>query len=550
MMAVYHLEMTMHKPSELSSADQEKLIRALAMTLDDKRHPARIFETHISWIVVARDYAYKFKKPVRFDFLDFSTLDARHFYCQEELRLNRRLAPELYLNAVGITGNLLRPQIDGAGAVIDYAVKMHAFPQQALWSDRVDKAAISNQEIDQLALKIAQFHQAADIAPSDSAWGASEAIAEIAADNIAAIADLTKNSIEKNKVKDLHAWQDAQHKNLDGAFASRKAQGYVRECHGDLHCGNILTLDERVVVFDCIEFSERLRWIDVMNDLAFICMDLQSHGLHRLAARLLNAYLEHTGDYEGLAVLPYYRTQRALVRCKIALLRAAQMAPDLHATASHQAQAAKYLALALEGIRPTPSAILIMHGYSGCGKSTLSALLVELLGAIRIRSDVERKRMHGLAPTSRAGELPEASIYAGAATEKTYSRLRDLARHVVEAGMFVIVDAAFLKNTQRALFAELANELGVPFIIFDVRAKEALLRKRIVARAKQGLDPSDAGLQVLAHQLAENDPLSEAEMKQTIVVNSEGGMDEKIVRTIDHPLLMSFLKADLHTSVS
>ncbi|OGB22298.1 MAG: hypothetical protein A3I66_13845 [Burkholderiales bacterium RIFCSPLOWO2_02_FULL_57_36] len=530
--------------------NQRKLIRSLASVLEKDGAQVQFFETHISWVLVAERFAYKFKKAVHFDFLDFSTLEARRFYCDEELRLNRRLAPNLYLDVIAVTGSRENPLIDAAGTPIEYAVRMRTFPQQALWSHRIGTGIITAKEIDALARKIAQFHGDAAVASKDSAWGTPAALQATADDNLELLSSLLGASDAEIFVRDIKSWQAVQQQNLGSAFENRKAYGMVRECHGDLHGGNILTINDRVEVFDCIEFNEGLRWIDVMNDIAFITMDLQTQGKHGLAARFLNRYLEISGDYDGLAVLRYYQTQRALVRCKVALLRARQLRAEARDAAPHEAQAARYLAFSAESIKPAPAALIIMHGYSGSGKSTFSELLVELAGAVRIRSDVERKRMHGLAATSRVEAAPDAGLYDAAATQLTYGRLCILARHVIESGLPVIVDAAFLKMEQRHLFEDLAHALRAPFFIFELRAAEAALKQRITVRAEQDRDPSDAGLQVLAHQIAHHDPLSDEEMKHTIAVDSEPGMDMETVRKIADPVLrvLRYVPAHSHSS--
>jgi hypothetical protein len=287
-----------------------------------------------------------------------------------------------------------------------------------------------------------------------------------------------------------------------------------------------------VHIFDCIEFDPGLRWIDVVNDIAFIVMDLQFRQRPELAARLLNSYLQQTGDYTGLAVLRYYLIQRALVRGKVALLRSRQLATHSQEAVDCRSQALRYLALAARSVAPGAAAILITHGFSGSGKSAFSRHVVELLGAVQIRSDVERKRMFEIAATVRAGAAPGAGIYNQAATDATYRRLLALARSIIEAGMPVIVDAAFLKTEERAWFATLAEELGVRFFIFDLRASEATLRERILARQARGNDASDAGLDVLAQQLKTAEPLTNRESKHTLAIDNEAGVGIEAVRKL------------------
>lgn len=525
----------MHESATLET--QRHLIATLQRTLEnDHGRPLQLIETHISWVLVDADLAYKFKKALHFDFLDFSTLEARRFYCMEELRLNRRLAPAIYLDVVAIGGSAEQPVLNGGGAAIEYAVKMQAFEQQALWSWRLQNQLITPPEIDALAQKIARFHLAIPSAPEGSAWGEPAGLRAISDDSFAVIRTLTDTPESRRQLAELSAWLDHQHAHLHQVFLHRRQAGFIRECHGDLHSNNILTWRERVEVFDCIEFNDGLRWIDVMNDLAFILMDLEFRGRPDLAARMLNRSLQESGDYEGLTVLRYYRIERALVRSKVACLRAGQAnaanAADAATAAAASDEARRYLALAARDMRPGPAAIMITHGFSGSGKSVFSRALLELLGAVQIRSDLERKRMHGLAATDYAGAAPGDGIYATLFSESTYRRLLELARLIVAAGLPVIVDAAFLKKEQRDLFAALARELALPFVIFDLHADVGVLLARVVARRAEGIDPSDAGPEVLAQQLATAEALAEDELAQSLPVDTSAVLSQDMLEKI------------------
>jgi aminoglycoside phosphotransferase family enzyme/predicted kinase len=511
---------------------QKKLLDTLVESLQQQGAQVRLIETHISWILLTLDIAYKFKKALRLDFLDYSTPDARRLYCHEEVRLNRRLAPDIYLGVASITGTPQQPVIDGSGPALEHAVKMRAFEQQSLWEYRVTHTLITPQEIDLLAHKLAAFYRCAARAPSASAWGTPAVIAARSSADLAVIADLLPDFDDKRVAQALMEWQASQHVALGKAFMRRKALGWIRECHGDLHCGNIITCGERVDVFDGIEFSDALRWIDVMHDLAFVWMDLQCRGRADLAARMMNRYLQLSGDYRGLAVLRYYGVQRALVRCKVALLRSRQLGGAAAAQAAIEARS--YLTFAARAMAPataaTTAAIIITHGFSGSGKSTLCGALVELLGAVQVRSDIERKRLHAIAPDQKAAAGPGAGIYGMRASRACYLRIRRLARDIAIAGMPVIVDAAFLQRAQRIQLQQLAQELDVPFFIIDVHANLATLRARVVEREQRGNDVSDAGLGVLEHQLATHEPLGTDELPYVIKVDSERAMDSAQMR--------------------
>ena len=503
-------------------SDQARMVAALAAALGTAVQPVQVFETHISWVLVAGDHAYKLKKAVRFDFADLSTLALRRFYCEEELRLNARLAPELYLAVVPVYGPPDHAALTGHGEPIEYAVKMRAFPQQALWSWRLQHGLLSDLEIDALADRLADFHEHAAIAPANSPWCTPAALEAIADETLLAIARLAPSPEARGDADRLLAWERLQRARLADVFAARKMSGQVRECHGDLHSANILTLGDQVQAFDGIDFNESLRWIDVMNDLAFACMDLRFRKRGELAARLLNRYHERTGDYSGLAVFRYYETHRALIRCKVALLRAAQCTPGSADAAEAMQQAMDYLGFASSRIAPAKPALIITHGFSGCGKSTVARQLVERLDAVQLRSDVERKRMHGIPQEVSAG----AGIYGADATRHTYARLQELAVQAVRAGTTAIVDATFLRMEQRQTFRHLAKTLGVPFLILDIRASTSVMRSRIAYRQRQqhvGRDASDAGIDTLERQLSDHDPFSEDELAQVLVIDTESG---------------------------
>ena len=423
------------------------------------QHPVECFETHLSWVLVAGGFAYKIKKALHFDFVDFSTLAARRFFCEAELQLNRRLAPHLYLSVETITGSVQQPQIGGSGEAIDYLVKMRAFDQAALWSARVAGGLLSAAEVDALARQIADFHHTTDRAPLRSTWANAQTVAKTADENLHALSMLAPSRKIADMVRKLTVWQRNRHAVLGHVFDERREKGFVRECHGDLHAGNVVTLNDQVAAFDCIEFSETLRWIDVINDIAFIDMDIECLGSPAMAARLLDGYLSATGDYSGLSLLRYYRVERALVRARVSLIQAAQhrieppaaaLRVEASGTGSPMAQALRYLQFSMRAIALPVTAIMITHGLSGSGKSTFSQCWLELTGAIRLRSDVERKRLHAMVDTSRNVVPVEHGLYTIAASGATYAHLQALARQVLSAGYPVIIDAAFLMKQPSA----------------------------------------------------------------------------------------------------
>jgi aminoglycoside phosphotransferase family enzyme/predicted kinase len=502
-------------------ADQARLVAAL-------RDPARfggackhveLIETHISCVLLTGTAAYKIKKPVQLGFLDFTTLAARRFYCEEELRLNRRLAPGLYLGVVAITGDVDRPEIDGSGPVLDYAVKMREFPQEALLSHALDRGELALEDIDTLAARVARFHGEVAVATPDGRYGDPEDVLRAARANFDAIRPLAGSPRERAELDALEAWTSREYVALRPRLAARRDGGFVRECHGDLHLGNIARVDGEITVFDCIEFNDRMRWIDVMSEVAFTVMDLHHRGRSDLAHRFVNAYLELTGDYAGVLLLPFHLVYRAMVRAKVAGLRAAQLGPGVERALSWS-DYRDCVALAARLARPRPRALVITHGLAGCGKTTVSQALLERTGAIRIRTDVERKRLAGLAAAARSRSAIDRDLYAKESTRKTYEHVLTLASCVVEGGSVALIDGAFLARWQRDLFRERASALGVPFIIVAVAGYEATLRRRIERRARLRADASEADVAVLEHQQLTQEPLEDDE--QAFVVTLDG----------------------------
>jgi aminoglycoside phosphotransferase family enzyme/predicted kinase len=468
-------------------------------------------ETHISDVFLTGEYAYKLKKPLNLGFLDFSTLEKRRFCCEEELRLNRRLAPELYLDVVPITGRPAHPRICGDGEPLEYAVRMRQFDQAGLLERLIDRGELTSAHTDEIADVVAGFHTALPPATGESLYGSAESIIGPALQNFDQLLHLIESEQDRAALDRLRQWTCAQHAELVSVFEERRRGDFVRECHGDLHLGNIVLIDGRVRIFDCIEFSPVLRWLDVINETAFLAMDLLQRRRRDLAFRFLNRYLEATGDYSGVRLLRYYMVYRALVRAKVALMRAAQHDVERATIPALQAKCSAHLALAERLIQAARPALVILHGLSGSGKTSVSQIVLESVGAIRIRSDIERKRLHGFSGSARSGSAVGEGIYTEAADAATYGRLAELASRVLDGEVPVLVDATFLELGQREGFRSLADKRRVPFAILHSEASELELRRRIAQRARDGADASEATAAVLDRQLRTQAPLRSEE---------------------------------------
>ena len=471
-------------------------------------HPVsqiEVIETHISWLLLTGDYAYKIKKPVNFGFLDFTTLEQRRYCCEEELRLNQRLAPDIYEAVVPISGSAEHPRLGDASAPIEYAVRMRQFDSNQRLDQLLHRHLFQAQWIDELADQIADFHQRIPIVAQDSPWGEPEAIDGAVFDNFS---PPNRDRLDADDIALLE--QLEQHTRstfvaLRDTLVARKREGHVRECHGDLHLGNITLWHDQLRLFDCIEFNLQFRWIDTICDLAFLLMDLEANGQFRWANRLLNRYLELTGDYEGLALLNFYKTYRAMVRAKVALLGEQPNISEFR----------HYLQLTATYCTPRKPFLLLMHGVSGSGKSYLSKQLFEAVSAIRIRSDVERKRIYRNALRSEPLEL-----YGSDMNLRTFNRLIDTTRLMLRAGLPVVVDATFIRHRGRNLFRQMAEREQVELRIISCHCDQKLIAARLKRRAEEGVDPSDADVEVMQRQLALLHPLTAEEHLYALEVDT------------------------------
>lgn len=497
-------------------------------------HPAeRIehIETHISHVFLAGDYAYKVKKPLDLGFLDFSTLARRRFFCEEEIRLNGRLAPHIYLDVVPITGREDAPRVGGEGEPLEYAVRMRRFPQDRL----LTRLPVTGELADRIAERVACFHGEIPAATPESGFGTPEAVLRPMRNNFTQIRARVRDPEAVARLDPLEAWTVRRWEALTPVIQARLEAGRVRECHGDMHRGNIALVDGEILIFDGIEFNPDLRWIDTMSEVAFLIMDLDEADEAGPARRLLNRYLELGGDYGGLAVLDFYKVYRAMVRAKVTAIRLGQ--PDVEPEEARRdwAEYDRYLALAERYVRPRRPRLILTHGVSGSGKTRLAIGLRERLPLIHVRSDVERKRLHGLAAEARTrpGGLG-TGIYTPEAGERTYTRLLELARTILDARYDALIDAAFLRADQRRPFLALAGRLGVECVILDLQAPEPVLRERVAARAAEGRDPSEAGLLVLERQLQTREPLSVSEQRLAVALDTaEAGADERLVGQLE-----------------
>jgi uncharacterized protein len=494
------------------SDDQKEFVPADILHPGAFPHPITGFavrETNLSWIVLTGPYAYKIKKNVLLSFADQSTVEKRKALCEEELRLNRRLASDLYEAVLPITNGGAGLQIGGAGVVVDYAVKMKQFEAgqelSVLLADRLVDAA----EIASFGARLADFHQSLPKAVGAPDMQGTQHLHDAVLGSLATVLCHLDEAARPPALGILVDWiHDFFHNSL-GLLCRRERDGHIRECHGDLHARNIVRWHGQLIPFDSLEFDPKLRWIDTMNDAAFLFMDLASHNRQDLAFSFINAYLSRTGDYDGVRVLRFYAVYRALIRAMVDLLAAENQTAGREI---FRRQACLRLDTATTFLRAHHPAMIIMHGLSGSGKSTVSERLAEQMGAIQIRSDVERRRLQT--------ESGASAIHVEAFNQRTYGRLLGCAANCLQGGVSAIVDAAFLDASNRDQFRTWADSHDIPFLIVSCQADVPELEARIERRRHSGRDPSDADLSELRRQLSAWKPIGDFDESRVVTMDT------------------------------
>ncbi|WP_197442065.1 bifunctional aminoglycoside phosphotransferase/ATP-binding protein [Thalassoglobus polymorphus] len=496
------------------SNNHPPLVKSL-MSGDAYPHPVEkieLLETHISWILLTGKYAYKVKKPVELGFLDFSTLSQRQHFCEEELRLNRRFSKDLYLDVVSIKqfGTQLKVTEEEGGQTVEYAVRMHQFSQAEQGNEMLKSGRLTHVEFNDFAESLAQFHHQAGLAPIKGT-DPDSTVHHPALENFRHLNQVDWDDGMRQSLDEIQAWTTSTYHDHSGIFRQRSQDGFVRDCHGDLHLGNIVWWNERLTPFDCLEFNEQLRQIDVMSEIAFLIMDLDDHQRSGFARSFLNSYLEQTGDYSGLRILTFYLVYRSMVRAKVAAIRLEQGHLSPEECDDLKQECHSYIKLAHQYTQAKTPSLAITCGLSGSGKTTGSESLVREDAFVRIRSDVERKRVFGLNPLDRSSNEIATGLYSQSANAKTEERLLAAATDALQAGFSVIVDATFLKQEQRRPFMQLAKEKKVSFRICHFEAAHDVLRQRVQQRRQLNSDASDATVDVLEHQIKIQEPFSTEE---------------------------------------
>ena len=487
--------------------------------------PIQLIQTHISYVLLTGDYAYKLKKPANFGFLDFSTLEKRKHFCEEELRLNQRGAGELYLEVIPLTCAGEEYHLGGTGEAVEYAIKMRQFPQESLFSELFAAGNLQESNLEELGRVVAQYHAQAHTNDYIRSFGEVSQVRLAIDENYQQAEKYIGGPQTQAQFEETKQYTDNFFVQNPELFKSRIDNHYICEGHGDLHLRNIALWHDKIMLFDCIEFNEPFRFVDVMYDVAFTVMDIEARGRKDLGNAFLNAYVEQTGDWEGLQVLPLYLSRQAYVRAKVnSFLLDDPSVPDVVKEEAAKTASA-YYHQAWEYTKPQQGKLILMSGLSGAGKSTTAKYLARKLNAVHLRSDAVRKHLAGISLLARGGD----EIYTPEMTQKTYSRLLALGIILANQGWSVILDAKYDRQDLRAEAISQATEHQLPLYIINCTAPVEVLTQRLLHRTG---DIADATADLLTSQINQSQPFTDQEQSYITVVDTTLPLEAQLSKLI------------------
>jgi len=512
-----------------------KLPKVVKALLDPKAYPEtpeqiELVQTQMSFVFLADDYVYKVKKPVNLGYLDYTSLDKRHFYCQREVELNRRLCPEVYLGVVPVTRGKGGIRIGGQGEVIEYAVKMRRLPQEAMMDVLLARNQVLPEMVAGIAQKLVEFHQRAETNASISAFGELSAIAKNTDENFTQTEKYIGNTISREKYQHIKDYTDNFMKKNTFLFRKRVTDGKIRDCHGDLHAAHICFTDG-ICIYDCIEFNDRFRYCDVASEIAFLAMDLDHYGRADLSRSFVSAYVDMSQDRELQELVTFYKCYRAYVRGKVESFKL----DDPYITKAEKSRtldiASSYFDLADSYIRSKPI-LFITTGLVGTGKTVLAQALAKKLGLVVISSDVIRKQLASIPLTEHRFEEVDSGIYSPEFSRRTYDKMFSQAKDVLSEGGSVILDASFIKAEERLKAKRLAGEVGADFFIVECSLDEESIKQRLAHRLEEG-STSDGRWEIYKPQKRRFEPVVEIPPQNHVIIDTSAPVEKTIRQVLD-----------------
>jgi aminoglycoside phosphotransferase family enzyme/predicted kinase len=488
----------------------------------DETRNVKMLQTHISYLFLTDNYVYKIKKPVDYGFLNFTTLDRRRFYCEEEVRLNRRLCPDVYLGVVQIRDSEQGISLCGDGNIIDYAVKMRRLPEDRMLSELLRKEAVDESDIRSIAATIAAFHNAAERSADIDKYGDISVISQNWDENFRQVADFVGITLDRRDLDLISQWVYSFLERHSELFSERVETGHIRDCNGDIHSENIC-LEDKVCIFDCIEFNERFRYIDTAADIAFLLMDFDYHGKSKFSDVFEDEYTALSGDTGMAGVIDFYKLYRAFVRGKVESFKLNDpgMNSDEKRAAAKSAERHFRLARGYVLRQKLLPSLVIFSGLMGTGKSTLAAELAYELGVELVKSDVIRKQIAGIPLTERCLDNFNEGIYSAEYTRKTYRQMLEKAESALASGESIILDASFGKKEDREPFRSLAGRTGAGLFIINTTCPDQVAKTRLESRILDVGEPSDGRWELFHQQKGEFDPIEDYEGKRISPDTSE-----------------------------
>ncbi len=492
-----------------------------------------LIQTDISLVFLTDRYAYKVKKPVRFDYLDFSTLEKRRYYCEREVWLNRRLCPEIYLGVAAITKDNDGLHIGGRGEAVEYAVKMLRLPQERMMDVMLQKDQVTPDTVGRIARKLASFHRHAERSPEIDAFGNIETIMQNTGENFAETRKFVGRTIPAKEYDKIRKYTAAFIKDNAPLFEERIRGGCIRDGHGDLHARNICITDG-ICIYDCIEFNDRFRYGDVASEAAFLAMDLDRYGRADLSRAFIRAYVDASGEKIPAGLLDFYKCYRACVRGKVESFELDDPLIDTGEKERVTGLARGYFDLAASYTVPGPW-LFITVGLTGSGKSTLASALAARLGLAVISSDTVRKGLARVPLTEHRYESFGGGIYSPEYTRRTYGAILDGAQSILKEGGKVILDASFIRRDERIRAKRVAESTGARFLIIELELSEEVVKKRLAGRQLQKA-VSDGRWEIYVNQKDDFEPVNEAMPENHVIIDAIRPVNELVPILIERAL--------------